>query len=355
MKRLIFIVTLSFLLFFSGCSEVFYGNYHSVTPHTEDSIKPAQQTVSVSSYTQLHTALTNLVETGTSKGVFYITAMRESINVMMANAVRDITSYNPIGAYAVESISYEVGTYAGTPSVAVEIQYRHSRSEILRIKKANSIETTYFLVSAAMNQCEADLVFMVNEYTRTDFKQMVQDYFDHNPSTCMEMPQVAVSVYPDTGDRRIVEMKFTYQTSRETLRDMQDNVAQIFSSAKLYVNEDSSSWEKYSQLYSFLMERFDYKFETSITPTYSLLRHGVGDSKAFASVYAAMCQQVGLDCSMVVGTREGEPWFWNALLVDGVYYYVDLVSTYESGRFSAKSAGEMSGYVWDYSAFEVSS
>ena len=44
------------------------------------------------------------------------------------------------------------------------------------------------------------------------------------------------------------------------------------------------------------MERYDYRIETSITPAYSLLRHGVGDSRAFAVVYAAMCQQAGLEC-----------------------------------------------------------
>ena len=69
----------------------------------------------------------------------------------------------------------------------------------------------------------------------------------------------------------------------------------VFESAVLYVSGDGAEKQKFSQLYAFLMERFDYKVETSITPAYSLLRHGVGDSRAFATVYAAMCRLAGLE------------------------------------------------------------
>ena len=99
------------------------------------------------------------------------------------------------------------------------------------------------------------------------------------------------------------------------------------------------------------MERFDYKVETSITPAYSLLRHGVGDSRAFATVYAAMCRASGLECIVVTGTRSGEPWTWNIICQDGVYWHVDLLRCNEQGRFHKTEDSGMTGYVWDYSAY----
>ena len=106
--------------------------------------------------------------------------------------------------------------------------------------------------------------------------------------------------------------------------------------------------EKYAQLSSFLTERFDYQYDTSITPSYSLLCHGVGDSRAFAVVYAAMCQRSGLDCQVVSGTRAGDAWFWNIICDDGIYYHVDLI---QNSGFRKLSDQEMAGYVWDYSAY----
>ena len=160
-----------------------------------------------------------------------------------------------------------------------------------------------------------------------------------------------VGVYPnDQPGTRIVELRFTYQTSREALRQMQNQVNRVFSSAELYITSDNTDIQKYSQLYSFLMERYDYSLDTSITPAYSLLIHGVGNSEAFASVYAAMCRQAGLECQVISGTKNGEAWYWNLIRVDGKGYHVDLLEASSQGGFFYLTNEQMEGYVWDYSA-----
>ena len=99
------------------------------------------------------------------------------------------------------------------------------------------------------------------------------------------------------------------------------------------------------------MERFDYQTETSVTPAYSLLQHGVGDSRAFATVYAAMCRKAGLECLVVTGTRSGEPWAWNMIKLGSAYQHVDLLKCSAGGGFRETADREMDGYVWDYSGY----
>ena len=168
----------------------------------------------------------------------------------------------------------------------------------------------------------------------------------------MEIPQVSQSDY-GTGRDRVLELIFTYQTSRDALRRMQSQVQPVFDAASLYVSGEGKDYQKFSQLYAFLMERFDYKVEISITPAYSLLRHGVGDSRAFATVYAAMCRSAGLECMTVTGTRSGEPWTWNIILDDGCYYHVDLLRSNVNSQFQEYTDTQMENYVWDYSAYPV--
>ena len=134
---------------------------------------------------------------------------------------------------------------------------------------------------------------------------------------------------------------------------MQQQVQRIFASAQLYINSDASTAQKCAQLYTFLMERFDYTMQTSITPFYSLLNHGVGDQEAFATVYAAMCGQAGLDCRVVSGTRNGKSWYWNIVQEDGVNYHIDLLKCSESGSFRWQTEDMMEDYVWDYTAYAV--
>jgi hypothetical protein len=197
-------------------------------------------------------------------------------------------------------------------------------------------------------------VLRVGDYKDLDFVQLVSDFAMENPDVAMELPQVTVSVYPQEGTDRVVDIRFAYQTARDTLYTMRDYVEPVFRSAALYVSsEEESDSVKFARLYTFLKERNDYQVKTSIVPAYSLLRYGVGDSKAFAVVYAAMCRQAGLECHVVTGTRNGEPWYWNIVRNGELYSHVDLLCCREQGAFHSHSDGEMTGYVWDYSAYPV--
>lgn len=338
----------------TGCTSWMVGYHYSVKPHVEENAQPTQSTTEVDSFDALRDSLADTIMSGRDNCVIYISGFSETkIHRFMDIAIHNVKYSNPIGSYAVDEINYEIGTSAGRQAVAVKIAYNRTRSEILRIKHAKSMQEAKRMITTALENCDAGVVVKTSKYQVTDFTQMIQDYVDENPDLCMEMPQIAIGLYPNRGTERVIELTFTYQSSREDLRSMQDKVRPIFSSAELYVSGDGEKTEKYAQLYSFLMERFEYQLTTSITPSYSLLRHGVGDSKAFATVYAAMCRRADLNCKVVSGTKAGEAYYWNAILVDGVYHYLDLLQCNTEGGFTVKPQEEMAGYVWDYSAFET--
>ena len=138
---------------------------------------------------------------------------------------------------------------------------------------------------------------------------------------------------------------------RSNLRQMQSQVQPIFNSAVQYA-KGGTDYQKLQRLYSFLMERFsEYQIKTSITPSYSLLHHGVGDSRTFAIVYAQMCRMAGVNSQVVTGTLQGEPWYWNLVESDGTFYHVDLLRSHEENGFRLLTDEQMAEYVWDYSAY----
>lgn len=351
MKTRLFACLLVLSLLLGGCGWM-NGSYVSVTPHVVTADPDSDDTIQISAYSQLRNALTDLVDTGATHGLFsLIDYPQDRISTDMGLAISYVQNNYPIGAYAVESIVYEYGAGTTPNALSVDIEYRHSKSEINRIQTVRGISGAQSAIASALRLCSSSLVLQVTNYESTDFAQLTADYAAEHPQIVMETPQVSYSVYPRTGDVRVVELIFTYQTSRESLRSMQSSVSPVFSSAQLYVSGDADDYTKSSQLYTFLTERFDYTIETSITPSYSLLCHGVGDSKAFAHVYAAMCGQVGLDCLVVSGTRDGSSHFWNIILIEDTYYHVDLLRSFQEGGYRLKTDSEMQGYVWDYSAY----
>lgn len=347
MKKYGWIYAALLALCLSGCGWM-DGAYVNVTPHQEHTVEVRNASVSASNYSELRTALENMVSSGKESGLIQIPEYDQSrVEINMDMAVRYILETYPIGAYAVEDIRYEIGSSGGIPAVALEIDYRRSYVEIRRINRVSDMDEAVDAICQTLTTSDAAVVLLVERYEDLDIAQIAENFALENPDQVMEMPQVTTGVYPDSGVARVLEVQLTYQNSRDSLRQMSEQIQPLFTSAEMYVTADAADGVKFTQLYNFLMERFDYTVETSITPAYSLLRHGVGDSRAFATVYAAMCRRCGLDCQVVTGSREGEARSWNIICDSGRYFHVDLLS----GSFAEKLDGEMSGYVWDYSAY----
>lgn len=343
-------VLLALSLLLSGCAMP-GEKYVSVKPHREQRQNAQSEAATAANSLDLIQVLEDMILDGTENGVIYIPDYpAEHVDGGMQVAVGYAMSTYPLGAYAVEDISYEIGTTGGLPAMAVSISYRHSDAEIRQIRDIVQMDEAEPLVAAALEDYDARLVLRVELFFERDFQQMVRDYAETYPETVMEIPQVTVGIY-GSGPGRVVELSFAYQNGRDALRSMQSQVKPVFEAAELYVSGSAADRQKYSQLYAFLVERFDYKVETSITPAYSLLQHGVGDSRAFATVYAAMCRRAGLECIVVTGTRSGEPWVWNMIRLGEIWQHIDLLGCNALGRFQERSDREMDGYVWDYSAY----
>lgn len=331
----------------AGCGWM-EGSYVSVKPHQVGYAQEEGDTSVISSYSGLRSAVTGLIDSATEEAVFTLSnyAGEDAASDMEAVIRYAMTSY-PTGAYAVEEIGYEYGQNL----LSVRITYRRSRTQISQIRTVRGMDGVKEAIDESLGDYDSSLVLRVTGYSETDLVQYIADYAALHPEVVMELPQVSVEVWPQSGTVRIVELQFTYQTSRESLREMAARVRPVFSSARLYVSSDADDGVKLSQLYSFLMERYDYSIQTSITPSYSLLCHGVGDSRAFAQVYAAMCRQTGLEAMTVSGTRSGESRCWNIVRNGDMWYHVDLLECARRGYYQERTDGEMTDYVWDYSAY----
>lgn len=350
-KRSISLVTVLILIctLLTGCGFWMDGEYASVTPHVEQNFHEEAQVVEASSPEQIRNALAGFVEKGWTSGVISVSPINDAtLRYNMDEAIKYTMSSTPVGAYAVEMIDYEVGTNGGVKALAVSISYRNDRTAVADIKAAEQMSDATDILYSALRAYSPGVTVLVDQYTPTDVEQMIRDYCYKNPDVVMQAPEVTASVYPDNGDCRIVDVAFTYQTSKEALRHMQDLVTPVFTSAELYVQGAAQVREKYAQIQAFLMERFEYTIDTTNTPAYSLLLTGVGDCEAFARVYAAMCRRADLECYVITGTRRGEPWSWNLIYFRGGYYHLDLL---ESTEFSPLHKSEMVDYVWDDAAF----
>lgn len=351
MKRINLIFVILLAIFLCGCSAWMNGYYASAKPHKEQNFGPEQVLAAPKTYEDIELILKNMVESGQQRKTISMEKMQGDWQGYVSDAVDYVKTTYPMGVYAVSDIDYEIGTNNGKPALAVDIVYCRSSSDIAAVWNAEDIKQVEDIVYDALCAFDLSVAIRMEDYSETDYLQMVEDYAIRFPQFVMETPQVSVMTYPEEGEDRIVELLFHYDTSRTAMRQMREQVDRIFDASEMYVSGDGSVMEKFHQLYSFLMNRYEYTIQPSITPSYSLLHHGLGDSKAFATVYGAMCRRAGLNCETVAGTRNGQVWYWNVLKVDGETYHVDLLSCLEKDRFFYCTPQELTDYVWDSSAY----
>lgn len=342
-------------LLLCGCQNWLDGDYLKVSPRKEQAAQPARPTVEVYSYSQLYSALVQQLEAGAEEVFITINLGDEALaRTNLDAAISQLRQENPFAVYALEKITYDFGANIGRNTAAVTITYLHNRMEVNKIQRVKNIDEATEYIASQLKDCSSGLVMYLENAPQTDFVQLVSDYATLYPQFVIETPAVTVSRYPETGTAQVVELKFSYQTSRESLRTMQARVQPVFASAALIAQNQTTTEEKLGQLYALLMERYaQYEIQTSITPAYSLLLHGVGDARAFATVYAAMCREAGLTCDLIAGTRQGTPWVWNVVQTDSGNYHVDLLQCSALGAFSLQPDSAMEDYVWDYSAYET--
>lgn len=356
MKR-VAALCLACCLLFCGCANMFDGSYVSVTPHKGQTSRPISQTFSARNYSQLCQVLKDIFHSGTTESLItlanynQVTFERED----MERALQTILKEDPIAAYAVDSVSFDLITSQGQPAVLMAVSFSHDRTEIQKIQKVEDETAAKAVIAAELSRYSTGFVLHVKNADSWDYAQWVEDYGALHPETVMEVPTVTVNLYPQEATEQVVELKFNYQHSRDSIREMQTKVEPIFAAAELYISGSNGEREKYAQLYAFLIERFEsYTLQTSITPAYSLLMYGVGDSRAFANVYGAMCRRAGIECITISGTRWGEAWHWNLVEVGGVYYHLDLLGSHRNGAFRLYTDEQMAGYVWNYAEYPAS-
>ena len=283
----------------------------------------------------------------------------ENVTKVYKTGVRAVNDMNL--TIAPGEFVYVIGPTGAGKSTFIKLLYREEKATSGKVivagqdvSKIINRKVPYFRRNIGVVFQNYRLLPKKTVFENVAFALMVQNYAEDHPDTCMETPQVTAAVYPQAGADRVVELSFTYQTNRDALRNMQAYVEPVFEAAVLNVKGEETQEAKFALMYAFLMERSDYQLETSITPAYSLLRHGVGDCKAFATVYAAMCRRAGLDCQVVTGTKEGNPWVWNIICENGIYYHVDLLNPSNGGRLQKLAQEFMQSYVWDYSSYPAS-
>lgn len=345
MKRMIFV--LSILLLLTGCA-LSPNSYRTQKKHISTEQAALPDAVEVSDYTQLRDAILQFIGAGQEKGSIRTVEYDGNVEDDLIQAVYETTRENPIGAFAVDYLNHSSVKIVNYYEITVDITYRKAIYEIDAIAKVTKDEEIQAHVEQALQNFSRRIAMQMRENQTYDIQAILKQYYREHPADLVEVPQIMVMTYPESGPERVVEVEFSYEHSPEELVQMREAMEESVSAAAEYIRYRRSDRDKVLLLHTYLTERFQYVQKNTSTPVYSALCEGIADPNGLAQGFAMICAKAGVECYVVKGLLGSEEHTWNIVSDDGDFRHVDLIGCInERSDLRLMTDWEMSEYYWD--------
>ena len=348
MKRLAVIVLL--LLLLTGCS-LAPDEYLYVAPHVDSSSQSStSDAVTVENYLSLKNAILSMVRSGQTEGVIRASSYDGEVEEDLAEAAYEVSKLDPLGAYAVDYMTHSCTQIVSYYEIRINITFRRTAQEISEIRSVSTASQLEERLKQAINQSDDRLTLRLTSYRDQDQEvpAIVAEYCASDPATVIEIPDYSISIYPESGTIRIMEIDFTYANQPEVLQGMREAVQESINGAAEYIRYRETDRDKTKLLFIYLMERFRYTAGETNTPLYDALCSGVADPTGLAQAWQLICDRAGVECYTVSGMRDGDPYTWNIVRIDNSYRHVDLARcALDLNQLVFWTDADMTEYYWN--------
>ncbi len=364
LKRILMgILVCGLMLSAAGCGSLFSSEYYYSEPYRDEvSIGDGTET-EVKNYTTLKNAILQLVYEREESAQFRFGSYTGSLMDDLAAVCHEIKTSTPIGAFAVEDISYDTSRIVSYYTADIKIEYKKSAAEIAAIVTVNGLGELGSHILSVMGDYSPETVVRIYSTAASEeyIRDFIRDSYYADPFLVSQLPDFDVFAYPDSGPERIYLVDFRYSAMPERLREMGGQLLARAEELAQSLGEDEPVFlalrcaDQLSEMCA--------NTETAIAwpkTAYGSLVEGGSDPEGLALAYKALCDKLGIDCKVVLGEREddgGKEHAWNIICIDGDYYHVD-VSRFHADAYSSfllSDADIWGEYYWDRERYPVCS
>jgi len=333
----------------TGCASILERTYVDVTPHT--STKTDAGTVSVlraENYQELVNSMIYFISTGSEDGVIRLYMDAAQVDENLRAARQEVLLEYPLGAYAVESISFQVDPLVAFSEARVSFTYRRTQQQVSSIVTVSGISAVRNELSAALSAFAPECVLRISYFDRDAeyIRSLIRQAWYASPSSAVEFPESEVTIYPDTGTQRIAEIRFSYESEPSLLSQRVVLLQQACRRTADAVTGTNAA-ALFTSAAQTILAAGGYDPEKGSTPYHALLEGGAND-EGLALALTAVCQdELNLTCRVAAGLRDGQPCFWNVVSTDDGWRHLDLSRWTQDSAFATDEQWAAEGYLWD--------
>ena len=324
-KYLLFLIL---ILLLSGCNLFGERSYVVVEPHNEGYEEALDSdAVTVNSYLGLKNAILDFVENGISDGVIIAEGYSGDITGDLRDVVYEVWRAEPLGAYAVDYMTYDCSRIVNQYEIHIHTTFRRSLEEIQSITYVGDRDAVSLQLKEAMSVYAETLTLRVSDFDHLNIQQLVEQVYKNSPAFALELPSTSITSYPETGNQRIMEIHFQYKTDSAKLLEYYTETNNLLEDLlKIYSveNDDELCAKRFYNRVNrdgiLVNQQEDYPFADSV---YGALILNRATSYGYAQSYILMLDSMNIPCELVGGVYMGQNHYWVRLMIDNKIYYSD--------------------------------
>lgn len=358
-KRAAALLLAGAMLFLAGCGSPFAQDYTYSEPFSGAISRGGSDATEIGNYNMLKGALVDLVNRHEESAAFRFSRYNGSVADDLAAACLEVRTMNPLGAYAVETLTYDTSRIVSYYTAEVQVTYKKTAEEIRNIRGISAASELEELLLDAVTASEEEAVLRIfSAQVDEDYiAALIERLYFNDPVSVVTEPEAEIDSFPAEGPNRIYDVHLRYGAPAPRLTAMSLQL-----SARVRELTGGIAAETEAQpvralrgaeaLYALLTAKSGSFPGTA----YGALLEGNADSEGTALAYKALCDALGIECLVVQGSVGGmgaEEHYWNILGLEGAYYHVD-VSAFGGGRAGAFLLDDESlwgAYLWDAEAY----
>ncbi len=313
------VLLMAALMALTGCAGMLERDYTTAVLHVENPPPQGDAAYRVESYPALCAALLSYVEEGMEEGLLrFPTTYGGNLTVDLGKAKERLLTEEPLGAYAVEDMEFRVSRIISYYEVELEVTYRLGREEIRTLKEVDGPLELDGLLEETLEERNEQVTALIEGCPLGQegyLTEAMERAYVACPAVALGRPEVTATTWPETGDRRVVQLELAYpeKTSRltwivEPLRRRAETLA-------------AATQPTYERVYATLQGCCVYDPEVGNTVADALVV-GKAGQEGMALAFKLLCDKKNLPCRV---EHSGGLWYvsWQS---GGETVYLDVTA-----------------------------
>lgn len=205
-------------LLLGGCS-MLDRSYSQVTEHQQFSDESESDSIlRAENYQGLVSAVLYLVQSGQEAGMIHLyqyTSITGTAAGDIDRAFLEVTQDDPLGAYAVDYIKYDVEQTAAYYEIDVKLAYTRTQEQIRSIVSVTGSSAIELELRELLPEQPEECVFRISYFTDSDSAESIREtamevYREFDGLSALK--DISVALYPDSGRQRVAEIRFIPDT-----------------------------------------------------------------------------------------------------------------------------------------------